>query len=175
MMGMLSVVPFYKYSLDNWEQVKSKIDTMVDESNFMRNPDQDFLSDRGTSEYYMEDMVDIIKPIVTDFVTEIHAKKADVFNLWTVKYNKHDYHAVHNHGQSGYTAVLYYEYDKIEHTPTYFLDPLPDPLGTGTRFSSVDVKEGDIVIVPSSILHYTKPNTSDKPRKVISWDMVVTR
>ena len=35
-----------------------------------------------------------------------------------------------------------------------------------------DVKEGDIVFFPSQLLHYANPNTSDKERVILSFNMM---
>jgi ectoine hydroxylase-related dioxygenase (phytanoyl-CoA dioxygenase family) len=35
-----------------------------------------------------------------------------------------------------------------------------------------DVKEGDIVFFPSQLLHYANPNTHDKERVILSFNMM---
>ncbi len=35
-----------------------------------------------------------------------------------------------------------------------------------------DVKEGDIIFFPSQLLHYANPNTSDKERVIVSFNMM---
>ena len=35
-----------------------------------------------------------------------------------------------------------------------------------------NVKEGDIVFFPSQLLHYANPNTSDKERVILSFNMM---
>ena len=32
-------------------------------------------------------------------------------------------------------------------------------------------KEGDIIVVPSFVQHFTQPNKSKKQKRIISWDM----
>ena len=36
---------------------------------------------------------------------------------------------------------------------------------------ALGVKEGDMVIAPQHLLHYTEPHKSDRPKRIISWDM----
>jgi hypothetical protein len=40
-----------------------------------------------------------------------------------------------------------------------------------SQYGEVLVEEGDIVIVPSFVVHYTRPNKSDDIKRIIAWDM----
>ena len=65
----------------------------------------------------------------------------------------------------------YLEYDEDEHTGTYFVNPVTDPITDLTNYSLPNVHEGAIVIVPSNVLHFTYPNKSNKIRIVMGFDI----
>jgi oxalate decarboxylase/phosphoglucose isomerase-like protein (cupin superfamily) len=54
---------------------------------------------------------------------------------------------------------------------TIYLQPWNDWTIDRTIYRKIPVKEGDIVIIPKFIKHFTEPNKSKKIKKVISWDM----
>jgi hypothetical protein len=63
-----------------------------------------------------------------------------------------------------------------EGTPgTLFLQPWNDWLTDTSQYGEVFVEEGDIVIVPSFVIHFTKPNITDDVKRIIAWDMKPTK
>ena len=56
---------------------------------------------------------------------------------------------------------------------TTYMQPWNDYRDDTTHFASVSVAEGDIVIVPSFVLHFSKPNKSKSKKRIISWDMKI--
>lgn len=96
-------------------------------------------------------------------------------NSWFESSLKGSRHEVHNHGPVGYSCVVFIEYDKEEHSPTRFLNPyFSSFFGNNCDFCPDHlVKEGSLIIFPSPVLHFTHPNTSDKIRLILSWNMTV--
>jgi len=83
-------------------------------------------------------------------------------NYWFQWYEKNDYHRWHIHPKSIFNAV-------------YFLS-LPDGASKTTlklheKEFSVDVKEGQVLVFPAMYLHCSKPNKSDAPKIVISFNL----
>ena len=126
--------------------------------------------DKSKSKYF--DIFDkFIEPVLTEFRRDI-GHEVYIRNVWTQRAKKGDHHCPHNHGSSGWAAVLYADYNPDIHSATTFISPF-------TEFSSGDhmdftpnVKEGDIVFFPSQLLHYANPNTSDKERVILSFNMM---
>ena len=53
------------------------------------------------------------------------------------------------------------------------MDPFHHPINDCTNICTPkDVKEGVMVIFPSSILHYVEPNNVNKPRMAVSIDLL---
>ena len=94
-------------------------------------------------------------------------------DAWCVRYQKGDHQSVHNHRGWGFSGVLYVEYDEKVHTPTKFVAPWQNPSTDTTSLSSPhNIKEGSLIIFPSYGLHFVDPNTTRKPRTIISFDLL---
>ena len=81
---------------------------------------------------------------------------------WYQQYYNGDTHSWHDHtGGSSFSFIYYLELP--EGTPgTEFLDPWSGCIHTP------EVKEGDLLVFPSFVLHRSPPNQSDKRKTIIS-------
>lgn len=95
-------------------------------------------------------------------------------NSWFETSTKLTHHEVHTHGPVGYSVVVYIQYDERVHTPTQFVNPyLSNFIGNPQIYSPAHlVQEGSMILFPSSVLHYTSPNSSDVERIVLSFNFV---
>jgi cupin superfamily acireductone dioxygenase involved in methionine salvage len=84
----------------------------------------------------------------------------NVHNIWFQQYQLNDMHGWHTHTDCHYTCIYYVE---LPHgaPPTQFLDPLDNK-----TILKIDVKEGDILIMPSMIKHRS-PSIDYNVRKTI--------
>jgi len=91
-------------------------------------------------------------------------------DIWSVSYAKGDYHSPHNHGSLGLSGILYL--DMPEGAPvTHYIQPWNQHLSDTTLYLPMNVREGDIVILPSFINHFSPPNKGKGKKRIISWDM----
>jgi hypothetical protein len=90
--------------------------------------------------------------------------------IWSVTYNKFNFHNPHNHGLKGFSGILFIDYKPTDHEPPYFVCPFNNPFTGKSMISSPNVEEGDILITPSYLMHYTNVNTSSKPRRILGFD-----
>ena len=67
----------------------------------------------------------------------------------------------HNHGTGRYTGMHYVKYLPGEHSPTVFYEN-----GTSNNKMTVDIEEGDLLIIPSELYHEVAANTSTNIRVV---------
>mgnify|MGYP003128474153 CR=1 FL=1 len=103
-----------------------------------------------------------------NLIREKFNSQINVYNAWSVTYGKGDFHVPHNHGSSGYCGILYLNMDKKSPVTTYI-----QPWNTEedkTKLYKPPVKEGDIVIVPQFLYHYTEPNKIKFKKRIISFD-----
>lgn len=86
----------------------------------------------------------------------------NVYQIWFQQYYNTGRHGWHIHGHN-YTGVYYL--DLPDETPkTQIANEDGTPI-------TVDVKEGDVLIFPSHIIHRAPPNESVKTKTIISFNM----
>ena len=85
-----------------------------------------------------------------------------------VTYDKGHYHVPHNHGSKGYAGIIYLQIKKDSPKTTY-IQPWNDEKDKSVLYTP-EVKEGDIMIVPQFLMHYTTPNTTYIKKRIISFD-----
>ena len=91
-------------------------------------------------------------------------------DIWSVSYTKGEYHSPHNHGSIGWAGILYLDLPK-DSPVTSYLQPWNDIQNDTSIYHPVKVVEGQIVIVPQFVTHFSPPNKSTKKKRIISWDM----
>ena len=160
----------YQYAVTDWEIKKSKILNLIKEDNFVRN--DSFLTDRELSAHsYLNSFKDIFSHELEMFKHELGVAEMFLTNVWSAKYETGDFHPIHTHSSTGFSGVLYLNYDEDEHTGTYFVNSQTNPVTDLTDYSLPNVHEGAMVIVPSSVLHFTFPNKSLLTRQIIGFDI----
>jgi hypothetical protein len=160
----------YQYAINDWEEKKKRLLALLDPTKYQSN--ESFQSDRKNSNNsYLDEFVNNIQTELEIFRQELNVPELFVTDVWSVKYNTGDFHPPHTHSSIGYSGILYLDYDETEHTGTYFVDTITDPVTDQTNYSLPNVHEGSIVIVPSNVLHFTYPNKSKKTRIIIGFDI----
>lgn len=170
MQSTLFETKFYSYYINDWETKKEKIVDRINLAALIRKPDQSFASDRGSNSYQSE-FVEIFKNELSLFSNEIKVNSLDIGDVWTVSYAKQEFHVPHNHSGVGYSGIIYLDYDETLHSPTYFINPVNNPITDQTEIKKIEASEGLMIIVPSNILHYTLPNNSHKIKTIIGFDL----
>ena len=172
----MDVLECFLCSSKNWHNKKNKIKSLLDHSTFYRTDLIDFETDRyKNNKSYMKNFSEIFSDELSMFAQEYKLSQITFNDMWCVSYQQGDYQLAHNHGSKGFSGILYLDYDEKNHTPTYFLSPLMDPIADMHAILNLSAKEGDMIIFPSNILHYNKVNKSTIPRTVISFDILVER
>jgi len=177
MIGTLTSTQYFKYEVSDWESKKKRmLDAMAD-SVYTRpelaNGLTDFETDRESPRGYVDTFMEIFANELQEFGREIQVQQFKISDIWSVQYKKGDHHPVHTHGRTNLSGVLYLEYDSNEHTPTNFVVNNMNAFTNMTDIITPIVKEGDMFIFPSNVLHFTMPNKSDKIRKIISFDIFI--
>ena len=165
--------PSYQYEVSDWEFKKKGLLNRINKSDFKRTEVQTFETDRMTSgKTYVHYLSRFLRDILNEFCVEASVT-CMMTDAWCVRYQKGDSQTIHNHRGWGFSGVLYAEYDPKVHTPTCFMMPWNDPRqDTTSLIFPQNIKEGTVFISPSSTHHFTYPNTSRKPRTVISFDLL---
>jgi hypothetical protein len=167
-----------KYKIENWKNIAGK---KIREALPELNDDQlcDDVNEDVYSDYYdytpeeLPDyapaIIDVLKPYLQHFAER---RPIEIDSMWTQTAYKHQFHRVHNHGNMGWSAILYVDFDSKEHDGTVYYHALNDL----REDSNIDVfqpkvKEGDLVIFPAYVPHEASMNMSDTPRRIISFNI----
>lgn len=114
---------------------------------------------------------------------------------WYNSYSRNQFQEFHSHLPNDFSAVHYIVFDEKAHQATTFINPNPilgqatcqfrpslsskcsihDPIHScfATTFTPQDIRQGDLIIFPSFLNHYVKPNQSDVRRTTISFNIQV--
>ena len=85
-------------------------------------------------------------------------------NVWFQQYYKSEYHDWHMHSSCQFTNVYFVELPSNKNKTEIF------NLLTNKTFEYVDIKEGDILTIPSTFLHRSKAIDEDKRKTVIAFN-----
>jgi len=110
--------------------------------------------------------LDVFYPMIGSYLTEIgqhlHAKKWTVHNGWFQQYEAGDWMGWHLHGASSFTNVYYIELPNKKST-TEILD-------MNHNLITLNIKEGDLVTIPSMFLHRSSPIKGEERKTVIAFN-----
>jgi len=110
-------------------------------------------------------------------------------NIWYNYYNDGEYQEDHDHlgnpfHQSHFSLIHFLSYNKEEHTPPEFRDPLSQLRCLSLELDSnrcgevyvPNVEEGDLLMFPSYLVHRVLPcKKTNYPRITISFNIVITK
>tara|TARA_B100000900_G_C20560868_1_gene708837 strand:- start:943 stop:1467 length:525 start_codon:yes stop_codon:yes gene_type:complete len=170
MIQNLFEIKYFRCNVDDWQTKKKKIELLFDKFPDTRNGIQKFLTNRQTDTSSLrQPFVDILKKEFDD-ISQFIKKDVGIERLWSVSYEKYDYHLVHNHGHKGFTGILYMDI-KEEVPPTTYVQPWTDPYSDMTMYYPLNVKEGTLTVVPRFVSHFSQSNETDFKKRIIAFDM----
>jgi len=179
MRSPLFTLNYHHYQVNNWEEKKKHLLQWMEKRTMVRRETKDgmvsFWTDRFSEHNDIQGFCDIFKEELDEFAREHQLEQMTIEDIWTVKYEKGDHHTPHDHGNCNYSFVLYVDYDENEHTGTQFISPIGDSTTNRTWIASPATREGQIVVFPSNVLHFTLPNKSDKIRTIVSIDISTSK
>ena len=157
-------IEFFKIKCINFKNKKEEIEKVLER--YPEMPQGNFSSNRNKCSINTE-----FKEIFKDEFSLIRAKfnsKIIVNKAWSVTYDKGHYHVPHNHGSKGYAGIIYLQMRKDSPKTTY-IQPWNNENDKSVLYSP-DVKQGDMMIVPQFLTHYTEPNKTFFKKRIISFD-----
>ena len=157
-------IEFFKIQCVNFKNKKEHIEKILNQYPEISFPS--FYSNKNKTNITWE-----LQQIFKDEFSLIKAKfnsKIIVDKAWSVTYDKGHYHVPHNHGSKGYTGIIYLQIKKDSPKTTY-IQPWNNENDKSVLYSP-NVKQGDIMIVPQFLTHYTEPNKIYFKKRIISFD-----
>ena len=169
-------VPIVYYPIANWSENKKKIlDALPAEDESQLEPNgsglyTDFFFNAKIKEFpsYFHTVVDVIKPYLKDFMD---GNPVEFVEMWYQKYYNMVEHKTHCHGFTGWSSIIYAEFDPKVHESTRFFSPFRQPWDCDVEVFQPEVKEGDMILFPSSLLHEAPVNRTDTRRTIISYNI----
>ena len=166
-------IPLTRYKCSWWKQKRETLLRLLDEQELCQG-DEQVLSDYRSSEKYIDTISDILSDELSWFAHDYKCQPL-IVRAWYERALPYMYHPTHNHGHGGWSAVVFIEYNKKWHTPTQFIAPFDHFITGEPLIYSPTVEEGDIILFPSFIHHYTHPHTSEERRTVLSFNVTVNK
>ena len=169
-------VPIVHYPIENWSENKKKIlDALPPEDDSQLEPNgsglyTDFFINGKVQELpsYFHTVVDVIKPYLKSFMD---GNPVEFVEMWYQKYYNMVEHKTHCHGFTGWSSIIYVEFDPKVHQSTRFFSPFRQPWDCDVEVFQPKVKEGDMILFPSSVLHEAPVNRTDTRRTIISYNI----
>lgn len=137
-----------------------------------------FLNEPG-----LEDLKKDLQEHVMTYVREIMKVDYDVYitNSWKNLTKPGDQHMIHNHTNSILSACLYIRSSYIQPTISFTRGSCPYLLAfEATEYNpfnalewTIPVEDNNIIIFPSALHHYVKPNTSNRERLSLAFNTFV--
>jgi len=167
---------FFHVSISDWREKKKQLMSLVDWNDPQcQFPDHytDYhkhIHAKGGRPPYTEKFISIFQKELVEFANK-NAADITITALWAQKYTHMQNMEPHTHGSHGYSAVLYADFYGAPQEATIFWAPFKDPLSSLDHTHCPKVKQGDLILFPSSLIHWARPNTSDKPRTIFSFNL----
>ena len=170
--GNLFEIPMWSLPSINFKKKKEQLVKLLKNYPEKRTGIQNFTTNRQSprpnlkeafTNIYEEELGMLVQSVKADVAIE---------DIWSVSYKKGDYHSPHNHGTIGYAGILYLDFPEGSQ-PTNYIQPWQNITSDTTLFNTLPVKEGDIVIVPKFVNHFSPPHKGKKQKRIISWDMII--
>jgi|TARA_R100001463_G_scaffold135672_1_gene199342 hypothetical protein len=159
-------IEFFKITCNNFKDKREHIEEVLKQ--YPEMPIGNFHSNRNKADFTWQ-LQEIFKDEFS-LIKARYGKKIEVTKAWSVSYNKGDYHIPHNHSSQGYSGIIYLRMKK-DSPRTSYIQPWNSERDM-TRSCCPIVKEGDIMIVPQFLIHYTEPNKLKFKKRIISFDFV---
>ena len=93
-----------------------------------------------------------------------------VTSAWVEQAQTFHQHLPQDHGVENVSCVLFAGFDNKVHESTCLVSPYRSADGMIYQYNP-HVNEGDILVIPGNLLHYTTQNRSTKPRTVIVFNL----
>jgi len=170
-------VPLFHFKVENWKEKKKQLLNTWNSIKGECLTQNNLLISYG-SENCSEKLDDVIHNIldqeIKSFLSYLDYDNYEFLNGWFQSASKCGFHGVHNHGQLGYSSVCFINYNEEEHSPTTFISPFPDfIMGDTMLYQPNHITEGSIIFFPSSIQHFTQPNSSSLERLIVSFNLAI--
>ena len=160
-------IEFFKIQCINFKNKKKKLEKAL--ARYPEMPQANFGSNRDKCDInidFRKIFKDEFRLIETKYNSKILLQR-----VWSVVYNKGNYHVPHNHSSTGYCGILYLDM-KPDSPKTTYIQPWNNENDKSVLYTP-HVTSGDIMIVPQFLMHYSEPNKIKFKKRILSFDFVL--
>tara|TARA_B100001059_G_C17675497_1_gene496808 strand:- start:85 stop:630 length:546 start_codon:yes stop_codon:yes gene_type:complete len=170
--GNLFNIPYYSVPVLNFKnEKKKKLVNLLKSYPEERVGIQTFTTNRQTDRQGLVNGFIQILGEEFEMISQQIKKSCSIEDIWSVTYNKGDYHSPHNHGSLGLAGILYLDLPNGS-SVTNYIQPWNNIETDTTIYYPLPVSEGQIVVVPQFVQHFSPPHNAKKGKKrIISFDM----
>lgn len=168
-------VPYAIKALENHTKIKDDLlcDIEMAEGKYLSNEDEyytdniakyDWHINRNSDRPWVKKFEPLLRNEIRDIIDIFGFSDYTLAMMWYQQYLENGTHGWHTHSDN-YTGVYYLEMPEC--TPqTQIVNPL-----NHREIINLDVREGDIVLFPSFIIHRAPINKSNRRKTIISFDI----
>ena len=113
---------------------------------------------------YLDYFYEVFRPYMNEMATKLKCKNWNIGNGWFQIYDKNDKHTWHIHQQCNYTNVYFL------HLPNNSIKTHIYDLMTDTMVDDLEVKEGQVLTLPSNYIHRSPTNNTNDKKVIISFN-----
>ena len=168
--GGLFTIPMWRLPTLNFSKKKKELERLCKGYPERKIGLQSFSTNRQSPRPGMAEAFANILGEELDMLSKKLEKDIQIQDIWSVSYKKGDYHTPHDHGSIGLAGILYLNMPK-DAAVTQYIQPWNDWYSDRTIYYPIKVNEGDIVVTPKFVRHFTEPHKSKQIKRIISWDM----
>jgi hypothetical protein len=168
----LFTIPMWSIPTLNFSKKKKELEKLCKSFPEKRHGMQTFATNRQSDRSGFPEAFNSICGEELGMLSQKLKKDIQIEDIWSVAYKRGEYHTPHNHGGTGLTGILYLNMDNKAGV-TQYIQPWNDWYSDRTIYYPLPVNEGDIVIIPKFVRHFTEPSKSAKVKRIISWDMKI--
>lgn len=163
-------IPYWTIPVLNFKEKKKQLTNLFKSYPEKKHGIQTFATNRQTDRSGLADGFTKIIGEELEMLSKKIQRDLAIEDIWSVSYDKGDYHSPHNHGSTGLSGILYLNLPK-DAPVTSYIQPWNDFSTDNTIYYPIPVVEGSIVVVPQMVLHFSPPNKAKAKKRIISWDM----
>ena len=163
-------VPLLKTKVTPWNEIKPLIVDIIGDTMF--TDDRGLRTDFYNNSYNTE-LWEVLRPFVSEITEQCMGLPTpdQPPNMWSQKYSSGVEHSLHNHGNRGYSFILYIKYNPQVHRATKFISPFDSFFNGDMLCFEPQIEEGDLIAFPSVVKHSSQIQTSDEERQIVSFNL----
>tara|TARA_R100000742_G_C4275662_1_gene96287 strand:+ start:763 stop:1326 length:564 start_codon:yes stop_codon:yes gene_type:complete len=179
MITRLMELHYWRFEIKNFKKKKNKIIKLINKYPLTKEGIQNYSTNTNLFQKDYNKHQEFIQEVSTFVMEELKSFAKDIKNniritkAWGVNYKKGEDQIMHHHGNKGYTAILFVNFDAKKHSPVIFKKFWPNITSGSLEFTAPypNIKEGSLIVFPTCVEHFAPVNLSDKDRTIIGFDL----